>query len=185
MSSLIQTKLFSIIENLNQDIKEYTTFIETGTLVGDTVVGLSSVFNTLHTIELSEKYYNLSTKRIKNEGFKNIKTHLGDSVNVLPTVLETITEQNNCIFWLDGHWSSGDTGKGEKDCPLIEECTIINDLYLPNKAVVLIDDYRLFGTNLDQDWSQITSDRINRCFTNFKIQKQFVFDDVLSFTVEK
>jgi hypothetical protein len=60
---------------------------------------------------------------------------------------------------LDGHWSGGDTAKGDKDCPLIEELvTIVGDFKY--KALIIIDDYRLFGTKGNEDWSDITDDNI-------------------------
>jgi hypothetical protein len=85
---------------------------------------------------------------------------------------------------LDGHWSSGDTAKGEKDCPLIEECKSIDLLYKSNKGIILIDDYRLFGTNIDQDWSSITTENILKCFNNFNIIQNFVYDDVLILLID-
>lgn len=183
MTSLNISKLTTILDGLNEKIEDYQTFIETGTLIGDTVVGLSSQFNKLHTIEISEHYHNISTDRIKNEGLSNIKTHLGDSVKVLPKILSRLN--TNTIFWLDGHWSSGDTGRGEKDCPLIEECSLIDQKYKPEHAIILIDDYRLFGTNLDQDWSEISIDTIKDCFVIAEVVSQFIHEDVLALVINK
>jgi hypothetical protein len=183
MTSLNISKLSILLEGLNEKIQDYETFIETGALIGDTVIDLSSHFNKLHTIEISDHYYNITTDRIKNEGLINIKTHLGDSVKVLPKILNRLNTQT--IFWLDGHWSAGDTGRGEKDCPLIDECSFIDQKYKPDRAIILIDDYRLFGTNLDQDWSKISIDSIENCFTINKVVNQFIHEDVLALVVTK
>ena len=68
---------------------------------------------------------------------------------------------------------------------MIEECDSINELYTASKVIVLIDDYRLFGTNINEDWSDITIDRVKECFTSFNIVKETVYDDVLAFYMEK
>lgn len=58
--------------------------------------------------------------------------------------LKSILEQNdNLLFWLDAHWSGGDTYGEEDECPLIEELEIIFD-YPDKNHVILIDDARLF-----------------------------------------
>jgi hypothetical protein len=185
MSSLNISKITTIIDELKENIEDYDVFVETGTLIGDTVIGLSSFFNELHTIELAEKYYQLSTERVKNEGLSNIKTYLGDSTYVLPKIISRFNENNKIIFWLDGHWSSGDTGKGEKDCPLIEECAAIDKNCKSEKAILLIDDYRLFGKKLNEDWSDISIDGIKKCFNNYTIPQQLIHDDVLCFLLLK
>ena len=75
---------------------------------------LEPYFNKLYTIEFSEKYYN-NTKNIYN-GSK-INFILGDSSIVFEKLLPNITDK--CIF-LNAHWSGGDTGHSNKDCPLNE-----------------------------------------------------------------
>jgi hypothetical protein len=51
------------------------------------------------------------------------------------------------LFWLDGHYSGGNTGKGEKDTPIMAELATIYASDIPH--VVLIDDARCFGTDKD------------------------------------
>ena len=72
-------------------------------------------------------------------------------------LLPSINE--GAIFFLDGHWSSSDTARGEKDCPLLEEISRIHDLFA-HEAVIIIDDYRLFGTSRNEDWSDISKESI-------------------------
>ena len=149
---------YFFLKLLQDDYKKYNCFIETGTYLGFTIFSLEPYFNKLYTIEFSEKYYN--TTKSKYNGDK-INFILGDSsiefVNLLPKINE------KCIFFLDGHWSSGDTGKSEKDCPLDEEITHINNLF-KNEGIIIIDDFRLFGLSRDngmnEDWSKINKDNL-------------------------
>ena len=66
-------------------------------------------------------------------------------------------------IFLDGHWSSGDTACSTKDCPLEEEITHINNLF-KNEAIIIIDDFRLFGLDKsygqNEDWSKINKDKL-------------------------
>ena len=142
---------------LQDDYKNYYCFIETGTLNGDTIFSVEPYFNKLYTIEYSEYYYN-KTKSMYNGN--KINFILNDSSIEFETLLPSITEKT--IFFLDGHWSNGDTGHSAKDCPLEEEITHINNLF-KNEAIIIIDDYRLFGLDkssgkLGEDWSKITKE---------------------------
>jgi hypothetical protein len=147
------------LNNLQDDYKNYPVFIETGTYNGDTIFELEPVFNKLYTIEFSEKYYNNTKNKYNGDKIQFI---LGDSSIVFESLLPTINDK--CIFFLDGHWSGGDTGHSSKDCPLDEEITHINNLF-KNEAIIIIDDYRLFGLDqssgvLGEDWSKINKENI-------------------------
>jgi hypothetical protein len=89
---------------------------------------------------------------------------LGDSSVVFQSLLPTISEK--CVFFLDGHWSGGDTGHSEKDCPLEEEVAHISLLFRP-AAILIIDDFRLFGLDRTpgeqgEDWTQINKAKLLR-----------------------
>jgi hypothetical protein len=151
------TKDFLI--NLKDDYNKFSCFIETGTYMGGTIFALEPYFDKLYTIEFSEKYYN-NTKNIYNGN--KINFILGDSSIIFETLLPTVSDK--CIFFLDGHWSGGDTGHSEKDCPLYEEITHINNLF-QNEAILIIDDFRLFGLDyttgkLKENWSDIKKETI-------------------------
>jgi hypothetical protein len=134
---------------LKEDYKKYTCFIETGTHHGGTTFAIEPFFEKIHTIEFSAKYYTSTKTRYRGNKINFI---LGDSSTVFNTLLPTIDDK--CIFFLDGHWSGGDTGKSAKDCPLNEEITHINNLF-KNEAILIIDDFRLFGLDANEDWSDI------------------------------
>jgi hypothetical protein len=146
------------LELLQDDYTQYNCFIETGTLNGDTTFALEPYFNKLYTIEYSEIYYNNTKNRYNGNKINFI---LGDSAIVFESLLPNITDK--CIFFLDGHYSGGDTGKSHKDCPLDEEIKHINNLFT-NEAII-IDDFRLFGLDsssgkLQEDWSKINKDNL-------------------------
>ena len=150
-------KLF--LNTLCDDYKKYSCFIETGTYNGDTTFEMEPYFDKLYTIEFSEKYYN--NTRNKYTGNK-INFILGDSSIIFESLLPTIND--NCIFFLDGHWSGGDTGKSNKDCPLDEEITHINNLF-KHEAIIIIDDFRLFGLDkssgiFGENWSAINKNNL-------------------------
>ena len=117
----------SYLKNIFPDVVNYNVFIETGTRTGGTTFKMSPYFDTVHTVELSETLY-LQTKSVANsKQYNNIHFHLGDSAKVLYDILPTINQK--AIFYLDGHWSAGNTARGPKDCPVIEELQSINKLH--------------------------------------------------------
>jgi hypothetical protein len=170
------------LDLLKTSYKNYSVFIETGTLVGGTTFAMEPLFEKVYTIELSEKYHNLTKNKYNGNKIEFI---LGDSSKVFETLLPTL--EDKVIFFLDGHWSSGDTGKGVKDCPLIEEITHINNLY-KNEAIIIIDDYRLFGkslsTGLAEDWSDINKGTLinilkNRIIVTYHLPSELAINDRL------
>ena len=175
MPKLTIEKLNIIVEKLNEIPDEYTIFLETGTLVGETTLNVQPYFEQVYSIELSEGYYNyFNDVKIQNN-YDNIFNYFGDSSVVIPKIIESLEKKDKVIFWLDGHWSSGDTAKGEKDCPLIEELKII-DKHFTN-TMIIIDDYRMFGTKGLEDWTTITDENVKNCFKNIK--KMFSIEDRL------
>lgn len=113
-------------------------FIETGSYLGDGIQqALDAGFEVVISIELSDKYFSISTNRfIDNPKVKILK---GDSYKVLPDVLKDI--DTPVTFWLDGHYSSGDTALGDYWAPLIQELDVIKEHPIKNHKI-LIDDMR-------------------------------------------
>jgi len=174
---------------LKDDYKNYSCFYKTGTYFGDTILNMEPLFDKLYTIEFSEKYYNYSKNKYNGNKINFI---LGDSSIVFESLLPNIKDKS--IFFLDGHWSGGDTGHSVKDCPLIEEITSINNLFM-NEAIIIIDDFRLFGLDkssgkLDEDRSEISKDKIldilkNRITDVYHIDSNCAVDDRLIIHIKK
>lgn len=115
-----------------------TTFVETGTFMGDMVEAQRTYFKKLYSIELGKDLYNQAVARFNK--YPHIKIIHGDSGVILNDLLREIHEP--ALFWLDGHYSAGITAKGDKNTPIMEELrTILSQKY---DHVILIDDARLF-----------------------------------------
>ena len=95
-----------------------TAFVETGTFRGETARWAAEYFDTVHTIEKSEYLYKQYSLPLSSR--ENIHTHLGDSRDQLPDILDQLGEQRS-IYWLDGHWSGHETAGEGDECPLMAE----------------------------------------------------------------
>lgn len=113
-------------------------FVETGTYTGRTSLWASDHFETVHTIELSKMFYDQYSGNLRS--YQNVKPYLGDSRDVLQKILSEINNQKT-VFWLDGHWSAGDTAGKEDECPLLGE---LNLICKRQGDIILIDDARYF-----------------------------------------
>jgi hypothetical protein len=112
--------------------------IETGTCYGEMVEVLKKQFKKIISIEVSNELFNFVKARFKND--KHIELYEGDSGELLPSIIK---KQNvSCLFWLDGHYSGGGTGKGELNTPIFKELKAIFES--KNNHIILIDDARLF-----------------------------------------
>lgn len=165
------------LENLIEDINDYSTFLETGTSYGATIISIYQYFSKLWTVELSEELYNISKQNIKN--IPHCTQVFGDSLIEVPKFLQSLDENQKIFFWLDAHYSSGNTTKNHLDCPLIEECVLIDKNYKSNSGIVVIDDVRLFETNVNEDWSYISELGVRSSFNNFNIDYYEIVNDRL------
>jgi hypothetical protein len=116
--------------------------VETGTYYGDMVHAMLPYFDKIHTIELSDELYHRAVKRFA--GNNKVVLHHGDSGGMLPVVLDQINEPT--LFWLDGHYSAGDTATAELASPIYQELKHIFERENPGH-VILIDDSRCFNGN--------------------------------------
>ena len=120
------------------------SLVETGTYRGDMLQATKRYFDILYSIELSKKLYHNAKKRFLYDS--NIKLIHGNSGEKIKEVLKVLKQP--AIFWLDGHYSSGDTALGDKITPILDE---LNNIFNCNnyEHIILIDDARLFGVEKD------------------------------------
>jgi hypothetical protein len=123
-------------ENFRKNLND--VFIETGSFMGDGIQqAIDAGFKKIISIELSEKYYNISKDRFSDN--PNVTIVKGDSYKVLPEIVKGINER--ITFWLDGHHSCGDTALGDFWAPLMQELEAIKG-HSRKDHTILIDDMR-------------------------------------------
>jgi hypothetical protein len=142
------------------EVKQFSSFpteifVETGTFQGDTTHNVCSHFKKVYSIELNNDFANAAIQRFNST--PHVKIYQGDSSYIMPIVCKKLDAPT--FFWLDGHWSGGDTARGEKDCPLVEELEQIMK-HCKHTCIIAIDDARLFGRKQNEDWSSITRTKL-------------------------
>jgi hypothetical protein len=115
------------------------TLVETGTYLGDMIWALRNRFDEIHSVELDANLFGQARGRFA--GYPHIHLYQGDSGAVLPAVVRGLAVP--ALFWLDGHYSGGDTARGDADSPVARELLLLLE---PGALdhVILIDDARLF-----------------------------------------
>lgn len=138
----VKDKNFSLNEDFLRNIPYFfkaDTFVETGTYRGYTTENAAKYFAQVHTIELSTELYKIASERLRD--YKNILFYNGDSVNVFKNLLPQL--KNGMVFWLDGHYSGGETALGTIESPIMQELDLIKENNLDH-SIIMIDDIREF-----------------------------------------
>jgi hypothetical protein len=158
---ILKPKLYNLTSTQKTSI-----YIETGTYRGDGIKKVLNEYDTIHSIELSEKWYNYNVGLY--ESHPKVKIHLGDSKKVLPELLASITEP--VTIFLDAHYSGYKEQYGEEETPLLFELSILKNR--PYDDIIVIDDCRMLGRtgssgcnndyypNMIYDWTDITDEKI-------------------------
>lgn len=147
-------------------------YIETGTYLGNGIKEVINDYDVIHSIELSEKWYQYNVEQFKEN--PKVKMHFGDSKKILPQLLNTINEP--VTIYLDAHYSGIYTAYGEEETPLLHELEIMKNRSYND--IIIIDDCRLLGKKgicgvendkvypeMIYDWRNITIEKI------FKLSK--------------
>ncbi|MDH4129337.1 MAG: hypothetical protein OEV44_11310 [Spirochaetota bacterium] len=121
-----------------------TEFIETGTYLGNMIFSAKDLFKKIISIEIDKTLYLEAVKRFNN--YPNIFLMQGDSGEILKEAISNIGSKK-ALFWLDGHYSGGVTGKGNLNTSILNELNTIFDH--SKEHVILIDDARCFTGQSD------------------------------------
>ena len=134
---------FSLDLDLVNALKEalpLDVFVETGTFQGDTVELVKDCFLEIHTVELSQEYYDEARARFAGE--RHIDLIQGDSAAVLAELAPKLRDRS-VLYYLDAHWCVAENTAGAiSQCPLINEIRAISSLN--SNSLIVIDDARFF-----------------------------------------
>lgn len=133
-----QSVKLAVIRN-NIPTPQPRVFVETGTYYGDSVAAVKDMYTNVISIEVDETLYKKACARFAND--KNVFITYGDCVRKMPEILATLQEP--AVFWLDGHYSGGETGKGEIEDPILISLNQIAT-HPVRGHVIFIDDARTF-----------------------------------------
>ena len=137
------------------NVKQY---VETGVYRGATIAEIFKAKKTgkinvsdCYGIELSDFFANKLIDKYKR--YTDVHIFHGDTVKQLPVILNKHINTQT-LFWLDAHFSGGDTARGKTDCPLLKELEIISKHQIKNH-VLLIDDARTFHDKDSKEWPSL------------------------------
>ncbi len=116
------------------------SLIETGSYDGKNLLLLASAFEEIHSIELSQEYFDLCVRKTANCPW--IFMWQGDSAEVLPDVLQQVPEP--ALVYLDAHYMGEGTALGPDYTPIDAELRAISGRV---GDVVIVDDVEEFETN--------------------------------------
>jgi tetratricopeptide (TPR) repeat protein len=168
--TLVKDKDFSLQSSFLQTLKDTfsaTIFVETGTFLGNTSAKASEVFSEVHTVELSTDLYHRAVEKFKSQ--PSVFVYHGNSGNIFPQLLEKI--KGLIIFWLDGHYSGGNTAKGEGHTPIIKELLAIQKSNII-PPIILIDDLRYF----DQSFPHLFNEDVVQDYPHLSIVCKKILD---------
>lgn len=157
--------------NFNRYVQYSTTFIETGTHIGESIsAALQAGFETVKSVEAWEPFFIRATKRFENDN--RVKIFFGKSTDRIEEMIKDIPIPS--VFWLDAHPSGPNTAghdelmagdkSVEQDNILLKELEII---LKHGEHIILIDDQQGYAT------ANLFVDYILKRFTyNFSIEDE-------------
>jgi hypothetical protein len=164
----------NLSEKFYEETKNTKThqYIETGSYQGDGIARVLPNYTQIHSIELSEVWYEHCVNRFKDSD--TVKMYLGNSKYILSNILKDINEP--ATVYLDGHFSAGTTAFGEETLngvssnPLLSELAVL--MTRDYNDIIIIDDCRMIGKKgregdgstewpfYDYDWTNITEAKV-------------------------
>jgi hypothetical protein len=116
------------------------TLVETGTYLGEMVDAQRRRFRQIWSIELSPELHRAAQEHFARA--RNVTLLEGDSGVLISSIVAGL--EAPALFWLDAHYSEGNTARGSVYTPIKRELEVI--LRSPFEHVILVDDARSFGS---------------------------------------
>lgn len=142
-----------------------STLIETGTHRGDTVAACLRSFRRIISVELGAKLAKEARQRFA--AYPHVTIMQGDSGEVLTEILSNLDEKS--LFWLDAHYSGGDTASGQEEAPVLRELRAIFQHRIL-EHVILIDDAREFGGNPAYPTIDAIAESVAKTAPHFRVE---------------
>lgn len=171
----------SLQEDEFNELKSYNLkcFVETGTYKADTTILARDFYEHVYTIELNKILTFDSILKAFSLGKRDINFYNDESLIALPKICEKING-NSCVFFLDAHASGTDSSSGDIRVPLLEEIEcILSNINNSLPYIFILDDVRLWTTDVKFDWNHISFDKVLNIFKqfNFNITKSYEKND--------
>ncbi len=142
-------------------------FYESGSYNGDGIAdALSAGFTEIHSYEVAQKWHNHSKARFLDDSRVNLYLAPSQTMD-----LSALNER--AVFWLDGHYSFGDTSYHGTVCPVLEELAIIKNHHIKTHTI-LVDDVRLYGT---REFADITLQEVGAMIKSINSAYEFKFEN--------
>lgn len=137
----IASEILAIAQNTRCNV-----FVESGTFKGKSLRTAieSGIFEKHYSVEIQPSLYeDLKPKFAERQ---NCQIFLGNSSTVfVENIFPLCAAGDRLFFWLDGHFSKGETGGAESPCPLLDELAAIRQHCPTQSLVIAIDDTDDFG----------------------------------------
>ena len=138
------SQIYDLIKAVAQ-ASRISTVIETGTSHGGGTTAIAKFASRVYSIELQDSLYRENVARFASQPKVTIKH--GNSAEQIAVIIRELAGTPT-VFFLDGHWSEGDTALGSADkggeTPILAELEHVLNYVSIEKSAVIIDDSRLF-----------------------------------------
>ena len=149
------------------------TLVESGTYLGEMVEAQRKHFRRIISIELSEMLCAKAQEKFRP--YPHIEILQEDSGKLIKDIVGKLSAP--ALFWLDGHFSGGNTAKADLETPVLNELDAI--LKSGHKHVILIDDARLFNGEHDYPTIEALKEFVAKRNANYVLE---VKDDIIRLT---
>lgn len=128
-----------------------TSFIETGSYLGDTIALVRRLGHKVISIELDPALYAKVQNRFRDD--PDVMLIHGDCVAELPNVLQRLARP--AVLWLDAHHSGGITARGSVDDPILACLAELRDHAVRSHSLLIDDASSFDGRHSRPDLVQV------------------------------